>query len=496
MISIFPSPYPDELLYSVIARYKRWMGYRRDKDVFDDLFCVEINSLSILWHMGLGDLKENVPRNWWAGSQYLISNHTLLPILEAFSKYRNQKDYWPEDGRTIQRCGFAKLQEKKRRLTGLAYCPKCSHEDYLQFGETFWRRAHNINGVFVCADHKVFLRRVPMSRRQDNCGILLPPKQEDIPVLMEAVDLANSEHRFLLYLAQDLRLMLNMDDRKEIKENIAKGIFEGVQNLGLTYKGRPRVAEVKKLLTKSFDMELLAAVDFPQSRKEGITSWCHSFKDNSRHIEPAAAIIALYVVGRRPSDVLSGGVSTDSKCSRNTQIIECTEEIDYLTLPIGGLLKRKIEKPIGLPKKVLSWVYDSSWISHQMGKGIGWNAKEKIKVGSDDMRRAKLIDSIEFLKSQPKRITWSVLSAHIGSWHVSLKSFLECRPSMKSVVEDSLETPMEFAKRKVRLTLNISADKKERLSVLDVVKMTNTHVYYSELKPYIEKRLNAQKCDN
>src|SRR4030042_7010586 len=36
----------------------------------------------------------------------------------------------------------------------LRYCPECVSEDFERWGETYWRRTHQLPGVLVCTDHK------------------------------------------------------------------------------------------------------------------------------------------------------------------------------------------------------------------------------------------------------------------------------------------------------------------------------------------------------
>jgi hypothetical protein len=48
MLPILPKPYPGEALYSVYARYKKWLGYKTDADVCEDLFGSRRAKVSIL----------------------------------------------------------------------------------------------------------------------------------------------------------------------------------------------------------------------------------------------------------------------------------------------------------------------------------------------------------------------------------------------------------------------------------------------------------------
>ena len=48
------------------------------------------------------------------------------------------------------------------KITGLrhlAYCPSCRSEDLIDYGETYWRRSHQIPGVLLCDRHQCLLTK-------------------------------------------------------------------------------------------------------------------------------------------------------------------------------------------------------------------------------------------------------------------------------------------------------------------------------------------------
>lgn len=54
MITLFPDPYPDELLYSVCARYQERMMWGNQKTTLEDLFGSD--TVGLTWPFGrLGD---------------------------------------------------------------------------------------------------------------------------------------------------------------------------------------------------------------------------------------------------------------------------------------------------------------------------------------------------------------------------------------------------------------------------------------------------------
>src|SRR5258706_7622578 len=83
MICNFPTPYPDEILYSVCARYSDRKQYKRPQSVSIDLFGHEISAKVSLPNC-LGNLVANLPPKLNYTVDRLIDNHTIFPFYEPF----------------------------------------------------------------------------------------------------------------------------------------------------------------------------------------------------------------------------------------------------------------------------------------------------------------------------------------------------------------------------------------------------------------------------
>lgn len=84
MICNFPTPYPDEILYSVYARYSDGMQYTSSQAVMQDLWGHKGKMVSVSFPNGLGRLINNLlPQHHYTVAS-LIDNHTLLPFYESF----------------------------------------------------------------------------------------------------------------------------------------------------------------------------------------------------------------------------------------------------------------------------------------------------------------------------------------------------------------------------------------------------------------------------
>ncbi|MFB7140796.1 TnsD family Tn7-like transposition protein [Gottfriedia sp. NPDC056225] len=159
MINQFPTIYPDELFYSVIARYHVRTGDMRQKESLNDLF----NEVSISkrpyveFPCGLESLHSKVSLYTNATVDEWIQKHTLVPYYASFTGESNRGQL-TELVRKGERNGLVFNSSGAMKYTippptYLRYCPICLNEDEATVGETYWRRSHQLPGVTVCVKH-------------------------------------------------------------------------------------------------------------------------------------------------------------------------------------------------------------------------------------------------------------------------------------------------------------------------------------------------------
>jgi hypothetical protein len=169
MLHWFPTPYPDELLYSVLARYHVWSGNTSPKMTIEELFGKR--TVRSVWDLPANlNILLNQLGSYWDADQ-LINNHTMYPYYAAFllPKQAKQvkKSMLDTDGSTIHtRIGVAASNVKVK--TNLWACSECIKEDTNTYGETYWRRVHQAPGVFVCPKHETVLEKTTVSVKAQN----------------------------------------------------------------------------------------------------------------------------------------------------------------------------------------------------------------------------------------------------------------------------------------------------------------------------------------
>lgn len=160
MIGFFPTPYPDELIYSIFSRYHKRLGYHQVKQSALDLFGRELRVG--LFPTDLDVLLERLPAGHTLMAQELIDFHTLVPYYVPFltaDRVQHLKDSMRRSGgptKTLHTIVGMKWCANGK--DPLRYCPGCAIEDRAKWGETYWHRVHQLPGITVCHLHGELLK--------------------------------------------------------------------------------------------------------------------------------------------------------------------------------------------------------------------------------------------------------------------------------------------------------------------------------------------------
>ena len=161
MLPFFPTPYPDELLYSLICRYHLRSGNRSFRQTQLDLF---ETAGAKKYYLGLPNnlatLVHKLPFGSSLTVNQLLKKHTLFPYYRTFLTPREVKRLQELMERKESKSIAQVARIPKLRLyypEYLQFCPQCLTEDLRQYGETYWHRLHQVAGMRVCLTHGVGL---------------------------------------------------------------------------------------------------------------------------------------------------------------------------------------------------------------------------------------------------------------------------------------------------------------------------------------------------
>lgn len=160
MLSFFPKPYPDEILYSILARYHLRSGNLALKLTLRDLFNSNHAIATVDLPCNLTAIAANLSLISAITVQDLIQHHTLYPFYAAFlPRERSQQVFaamQSEQGGGIH--GTVGIRASTVRVPKFfRFCPQCIQSDWKQYGELYWHRLHQVPGVLVCPDHAELL---------------------------------------------------------------------------------------------------------------------------------------------------------------------------------------------------------------------------------------------------------------------------------------------------------------------------------------------------
>lgn len=142
-LPLFPEPYPNELFYSVLARYKVRCGLLPDKLLLEDVFRKKTVIASPEMPNGIARAVENVRPSTMFSATDIISKHTLFPLYTAFSEARIKEKMFTQmlackNNTYTTSLGIATCALKQNHF--FRHCPVCVKEQLELFGEPFWGR--------------------------------------------------------------------------------------------------------------------------------------------------------------------------------------------------------------------------------------------------------------------------------------------------------------------------------------------------------------------
>jgi len=192
----FPIPYPNELLYSTIARAGIRHGITSPKQLLDEVFEGNrrvIATLDLPSH--LSSVLQQLPASF--SLEALAYRHTLFPLYAPFiPENRRQRCFqWMakhSQGSIHLAMGVAASIVKTPRH--IRYCPACLKEQRQQYGEYFWERSWQAPGVACCSRHGMLLSS-RFVRPQAERHQYWPATPENCPLFPQKT--ASSKHRII-----------------------------------------------------------------------------------------------------------------------------------------------------------------------------------------------------------------------------------------------------------------------------------------------------------
>lgn len=162
MIGFMPEIYPDELIYSTLARYANRSGYLLNRAISEELFeNSQIQPDILFLNRYKSEVIEILTKNKTMDD--LIRHHTMFNNYGLFLMKERLNDAYDS---FIHMAGNYR-QKLPKTLSGhektLKYCPVCAQQDLLKYSETYWHRSWQIEDIEICPIHHCQLHSTNIS---------------------------------------------------------------------------------------------------------------------------------------------------------------------------------------------------------------------------------------------------------------------------------------------------------------------------------------------
>lgn len=291
MLPFFTNPYPDELLYSAIARYHFYSGNLDCKDTLEELF----GSRSVIPSVEIGSYFSVLAER--LGPQYsvesLLANHTIYPYYASFlSKARQQEILQDvlEDGQALYtRLGM--IAGGICRKEGLYYCAECAKADDAKYGEPYIHREHQLQGINYCPHHEVPLRKYPVTTDSRIQYIHFELKHMNLTAIYEVDTYKESTVEIAKQAYQLLQLPLHELSREVVSTKYRSLLRE--RNL-ITASNHVRQKELHSAVASYFPTGFLRQYESELNEYDEY-NWLKVLTRNSkRHVHPLRHLFLLY----------------------------------------------------------------------------------------------------------------------------------------------------------------------------------------------------------
>lgn len=148
-------PYPQELIYSTVARYKIRAGLISPKQLLDDVFEDRGIVATVDLPCHLSKIANHYPHNRF-NLNYIAYQHTLFPLYAPFIPESRRQECLRWMANHSQGSIHLAIGNNASRLPSvkyIRYCPQCFDEQFKVNGEWYWSRIWQISGITCCSKH-------------------------------------------------------------------------------------------------------------------------------------------------------------------------------------------------------------------------------------------------------------------------------------------------------------------------------------------------------
>lgn len=313
MLGYFPRFYNDELLYSIISRYHMASGNQNYKITLEEMFnCNKLVPI-LEFASNLSELINNLPANFEIESKNIVQNHTIFPLYSPFlPEERKQsiiKTMLYNDGRGLK-TKIGMIAGSICKKDDLMYCPQCSKEEYEKYGESYFHRLHQAQGVLTCPIHRCLLKKYPLIRNNQS---RIKYIKFDNSILDENVEYVARSNDMLIKIAKNVAYILNNDLNNYNQEKVHKKYMGLLRKRGfLSFNNKIKQREIYEKFTCYFGEDLLNALESNVDYNNEYNWLKVLLRNSKRVVHPLRQILFIMFINESTEEFFSDDTHEDT----------------------------------------------------------------------------------------------------------------------------------------------------------------------------------------
>ena len=440
MIAFFPEIYPDELLYSQIARYHAHSGYSNLVFTMTDIYKnanLTLPSVEFV-NQYTPDAMQWITKN--GAWESIVEHHTMYPAyirflpklrrIEAINGVINGNGNWKK-----LMC-LPVLNEKKH----LRYCPECAIEDRKNYGETYWHRIHQISRIRVCPRHQCFLEYSDILISSKTAPGLFDAESHVPSNLISRKCTSDQEIAFTQYIIETMR------ESVDLQNDFPIGKYLHSRLSGDYIKPSGLVRNIEKLYQNYF---LFFRDDMPRMTQSYLQKIFNGYAYDPYFILQIAYFlkISVYDITHLPNDIPS------------TNLREIYQQ-----------LSAKHHIDISIIEDIASAVLKYSNQQNIAARKSGPRAILYNELDTQYLPQVKnIIEQMLFSDGRPQKLSFAKIQKALNLPQKQLNKLPRC----KTYIEQHLEPQEAFWAREVEWAVSVLTQENRPISRSRIMKMTN-----------------------
>ena len=441
MLPFFTNPYPDELLYSAIARYHFYSGNIDCKDTLEELF----GNRSVIPSVEIGSHFSKLAEK--LGSLYTIENllakFTIYPYYAMFLCKERQKEILKdvtEDGKGLYtRLGM--VAGSICRRDGIYYCAECAKKDNDKYGEPYIHREHQLQGINYCPHHELPLRKYPMTTNSRIEYIRFELKHMNLSTIYEVDPYKEISIKLSKQAYKLLKIPLHQISRKEVQVKYRKLLRE--KHL-VTVSNQIRQKELYQMFQESFPKGFLERYE-SELDIDNEYNWLKVITRNmKRHVHPFRHLLMLYFLEQDVDDFINLNTDTGPFGSGPFPCLNCAApHYQKLVIPTVEVIRDyKTKAPIGTFSCSCGFVYAR--------KGPDKSPEDRLRIGRVKQFGHAWQERLEQLSND--RLSTRAIARELGVDSKTVKRYLSGNVEIRKIeIETNQELEAQYKQDIVKL---------------------------------------------